>query len=100
MGGAKRSERIPAHLVRRSLGEHVGSNELSRVALTHRRLLLDSLHHERLGVRRLVLLVVTEAPVAHDVDHRVVAELGTIGEGDTDRGERRFGVVGIDVDDR
>ena len=45
------------------------------------RLPLDPLDHQRLRVRRVVLLVVAEAPVSHEVDHEVVAEFGSVREG-------------------
>ena len=70
------------------------------VALAHGRLRLDPLRHERLGVRRVVLLLVAEPAVADEVDHEVVAELGAVGEREPDRAERGLGIVGVDVDDR
>ncbi len=80
--------------------QHALVDQARRVALARRRLQLDLLHHQRLGVRRLVLLVVPEAAVAHEVDHEVVAELLAVGERQTDGAERRFGIVRVDVDDR
>ena len=70
------------------------------VDVAHRRLALDPLDHQRLRVRRVVLLVVAEAPVADEVDHEVVAELGAVGEREPHGRERRLGIVGVDVHDR
>ena len=75
-------------------------DESRGVDVPHGRLLLDPLDHQRLRVRRVVLLVVAEAAVADEVDHEVVAELGPVGEREPDGGERRLGVVGVDVHDR
>ena len=66
----------------------------------HTRLALDSRRHERLRVRRLVLLVVPEAPVSDQVDHDVGAEAPPERHGEPDRGQRGLGIVGVDVDDR
>ena len=49
-------------------------DELPRVLLADRGVLLDELVHERLRVARLVALVVAEAPVADEVDDDVVPE--------------------------
>ena len=87
-------------LVRLVLGHDALGDEPRRVVLAHRRLPLDALGHERLRVRRLVLLVVPEAPVADEVDDDVVAELLAEGECEARCGERGLGVVGVHVDDR
>ncbi len=63
-------------------------------------MILDSLGHLRLRVRRLVLFVVTEATVTDEVDERVASE----GAAEVDRqmhgGDARVDVVGVDVNDR
>ena len=41
-----------------------------------------------------------EAAVADEVDHEVVAELRAVGESEPDGGQRRLGIVGVDVHDR
>ena len=70
------------------------------VALAHGGLRLDALRHERLGVRRVVLLLVAEAAIADEIDDEVVAELGAIREPEPDGAQRRLRVVGVDVHDR
>ena len=94
---------------RRDLGdERLGLVGLDRALIDepggidgpHRRLTLDSLDHQGLRVRRVVLLVVPEPPVADQVDHEVVAELGAVGESEAHGRERRLGIVGVDVHDR
>ena len=82
------------------LGEHTLLHELLRILLANGRLRLDPRDLERLRVRRLVLLVVPEAPVADEVDDDVVAELLPEGEREPDRRDRSLRVVGVDVDDR
>ena len=75
-------------------------DETRRVRLADRDLLFDPLRLERLRVRRLVLLVVAEPPVADEIHDDVVPELLAIREGEPDRRERGLGIVGVDVDDR
>ena len=55
------------------------SIELLLVELAHGRMRVDLLDHQRLRVRRLVLLVVTEPPVADEVDDDVLAEAAPVG---------------------
>ena len=113
-GGVRRADRLPQLLVRRAqrrrdLGdERLGLVGRDRALLdesggidgAHRRLSLDPLDHQRLRVRRVVLLVVAEAPVADEVDHEVVAELRPVGEREPHGRQRRLGIVGVDVHDR
>uniref|UniRef100_A0A146YLN3 Uncharacterized protein n=1 Tax=Fundulus heteroclitus TaxID=8078 RepID=A0A146YLN3_FUNHE len=83
---------LPAH---GSLGD-----QLLRVLLQNRLLLLDLLVHQRLGEHGLVHLVVAHAAVAHQIDHHVLVERGPPLRrhlADVDDG---FGVVGVDVEDR
>ena len=75
-------------------------DEPRSVELAHRRVALDLARHDRLRVGRLVLLVVTEAAVADEVDDDVVAEARAVGEREPDRRDRRLRIVGVDVDDR
>ena len=56
--------------------------------------------HERLGVARIVALVVAVAAVAHHVDHHVLVEPLPIGEGQSGDPDAGLGVVAVDVDDR
>ena len=72
----------------------------SDVLLARGGMRLDLRDHERLRVRGLVLLLVTEAPVADEVDDDVVAELLPVGEREPDGRHGRLGVVRVDVDDR
>ena len=115
-GGGRRggADRLPQLLVsraqrRRDLGDErlglVGGDralldEPGRIHGAHGRLPLDPLDHQRLGVRRVVLLVVAEAPVADEVDHEVVAELRPVRERQPHGRQRRLGIVGVDVHDR
>ncbi len=100
MRGTKLGERLLEHLLRRRLVDDAFGEEPLRVRLAHRRLLGDALGLQRLGVRGLVLLVVTESPVADEIDDDVVSELLAIGECEPDRRDGRLGIVGVDVDDR
>ena len=81
-------------------GDRALLDEARRIDGAHRRLSLDPLDHQRLRVRRVVLLVVAEAPVADEVDHEVVAELRPVGERQPHGRQRRLGIVGVDVHDR
>ena len=70
------------------------------VELADRALLLDQVVHQRLGVRRVVALVVTAAAVADEVDDDVLVERLAVLErqpGDPDAG---LGVVAVHVEDR
>ena len=60
-----------AHIV---FGERAFGDELRRIKLQRRRMILDRAIHQRLRERRLVGLVVTEAPVAEHVDDDVLVE--------------------------
>ena len=81
------------------LGDEPLADQLLRVDLAHRRVLLDLVVHQRLRVRGLVGLVVAEAAVADQVDHRVAAELAPEPHRQPDRGDARLDVVGVHVDD-
>ena len=81
-------------------GERAVGDEPGGVLLAHGGLLRDPRHHQRLRVGRLVLFLMAEAPVADEVDDDVVPELVPVGHREPDRGDRRLGVVGVDVDDR
>ena len=82
------------------LGDDALLDQIEREQLAYRRVLLDHLIHLGLGVRRLVGLVVAEAPVADQVDQHVVPELLAERERQANRGDARRHVVGVDVDDR
>ena len=74
------------------------AHELVAVERGDRRVRLDLRVHERLGVARLVRLVVAPAPVADEVDHHVLPELLAVLErepGDVDDGLR---VVAVHVE--
>ena len=68
--------------------------------LAHRRVRRDLLVHHRLRERRLVPLVVPPPSIADQVDEEVALEPGAIREGQPRRLDARFGIVGVDVDDR
>ena len=82
------------------LGDHAVLDQRLRVEVRDALVALDLRVHLRLRVRRLVGLVVAEAPVADQVDQHVVAELGAEGHRQPDRGDAGLDVVGVDVDDR
>ena len=83
------------------LGRHIAfGNESLRELRPHGRVVGDRLRHERLRVRGLVLLVVTEAAVPDEVDDDVVAEALAKGHCQLRRGHGSLRVVGVHVDDR
>jgi hypothetical protein len=82
------------------LAEHAFLDESAGVQLPHGRVAVDLMRHQRLGVRRLVLLVVTMAPVADEIDDDVVTEPATECHRQPDGCECGLGVVGVDVHDR
>ena len=100
MRGPELCERLLEHARRVVRPDDAIRDESGCVRLADRHLLLDPLGLERLRVRGLVLLVVTEAAVADEVDHDVVPELVAVGERQPDRREGGLGVVGVDVHDR
>ena len=75
-------------------------DEPLRELRSHGRMASDARSHQRLRVRRLVLLVVSETPVADEVDDDVVAEAPPEREREPYGGDRSFGIVGVHVDDR
>ncbi len=60
----------------------------------------DPLVHQRLGVGRLIRLVVPVPAVADQVDDHVAVEFGPVGHRQADRVQAGFRIVGVDVDDR
>ncbi len=100
MGGTERRDDLLDHVVHVPPADDAFLDEPGRVPLAHRGLRHDALRLERLGVRRLVLLLVAEPTVADHVDHEVVPELLAVREREADRAESRLGVVGVHVDDR
>ena len=95
--------RIPLLLFQRL---HVGLrkrsllHEPSRVKRPHPRMLLDALVHQRLGVGRLVPLVVAVQPETDQIDDDVLVKFLTVVERDLQDPPRRLGVVSVDVEDR
>ena len=75
-------------------------DELLRVERAHRRPLVDERVHARLREGRLVGLVVSVAPVAHEVDDDVLVEGLAELERQRDDAHGRFGVVAVHVEDR
>ena len=74
--------------------------EPPRELLPHGGMLCDLGNHQRLRVRSLVLLVVPEAAISHEVDDDVALEAAAEREREPDRRDRGFGIVRVDVDDR
>ena len=75
-------------------------DELLGVELAHRAVLVDQGVHAGLGERRLVGLVVAVPPVAHEVDHDVLAERLPEREREPHDPHRGLGVVAVHVEDR
>ncbi len=71
-----------------------------RVELADRAAGVDALVHERLGVARVVALVVAVAAVAHHVDHDVLVELLAVGERQPGHPHAGLGIVAVHVEDR
>ena len=90
---------LGGELVRPLLRDDAALDELRRVLLAHGRVLGDRGREQRLRVRRLVLLVVAVAAVADEIDDDVVAEAPPVREREPDGRDRRFRIVGVDVDD-
>ena len=76
------------------------TDERLGVELADRALLLDQVVHERLGVRRVVALVVTATAVADQVDDDVLVERLAVLERQLRHPDARLGVVAVDVEDR
>ena len=70
------------------------------VQLAHRATLLDELVHERLGVARVVALVVPVAPIADHVDHDVLVERLPEHVRQPRHADARLGIVAVHVEDR
>ena len=91
---------VGAHLLDLALGDDVLGDELLGVDLEGRGMRADRLVHQRLGERRLVALVVAEAPVAEHVDHdRMLELLPELGR-DLGGEHHRLRVVAVGVEDR
>ena len=76
------------------------TDERLGVELAHRALLLDEVVHERLGVRRVVALVVTAPAVADQVDDDVLVERLAVLERQPGHPDAGLGVVAVHVEDR
>ena len=74
-------------------------HQLRREQLADGRVLADLQVHERLRVRRLVGLVVSEPPVADQVHHDVAAVCAPVVVREGDRRQAGLDVVGVDVHD-
>ncbi len=70
------------------------------VELAHRAPGVDLRVHQRLGVARVVALVVAVAAVADHVDHDVLVEPLPVVEGQPGDADARLGVVAVHVEDR
>ena len=70
------------------------------VELAHRAPGVDALVHQRLGVARVVALVVAVAAVADHVDHDVLVELLAVRERQPGHPHAGLGVVAVHVEDR
>ena len=91
---------VGAHLVDFALGDDALRDQLVGVDLQRRRMRADEPIHQRLGERRLVALVVAEAPVAEHVDDDRLVELLPVFDRDLRAEHDRFRIVAVDVEDR
>ena len=81
-------------------GDVATTDQRLGVELAHRALLLDQVVHQRLGVRRVVALVVPATAVADQVDDDVLVERLAVLEGQPGDPDAGLGVVAVDVEDR
>ena len=79
--------------------DHTFLDQLFGVDLALRGVGVDALVHQRLRHHGLVLLVVAEAAVTHEVDNRVLVKLHTVIKRDFSHKTNRFGVITIDMED-
>ena len=87
------------HLVGLGGTDHVLFDQLFDVALTGGRQGADAGVHQRLGLHRLLGLVMPPAAVADDVDHHILAEAHAVVGGQLGDEHHRLGVVAVDVED-
>ena len=66
---------MPSSAHRHPLRQDLFADQALRVLSENSRLLLDLLIHQRLGIRRVVALVMPVPPIAHDIDDNVLLEL-------------------------
>ena len=83
-----------------SSGDVAALDQRLGVELAHRAALVDRLVHQRLGVARVVALVVAVAPVADHVDDDVLVEPLAVREREPGDAHARLGVVAVHVEDR
>ncbi len=84
----------------RLVGGLTGFDQMPAPDQARRRVLPDRVVERRLGIRRLIHLVMPMAPVADEIDHEIVMELSAVGKGQPDRRQTRFRIVGVHVNDR
>src|SRR5690349_7096144 len=68
--------------------------------LSHPWMLINLLVHRGLGKARFIAFIMPIAPVADQVDHKVLAELLTIGKGGTCCFHTCHWIICVDMDDR
>ena len=115
LGHGDRRRRLRAGLVERDLqlvlevgerllglldGDVAALDQRLDVELAHAATLGDRLVHQRLGVARIVTLVVAVAAVAHHVDHDVLVEPLAVLPRQLGHVHARLGVVTVHVEDR
>ena len=85
----------------RGLGsaDHLLFDQLFDVALTGGRQGADAGVHQRLGLHRLLGLIMPPAAVADDVDDHILAEPHTVVGGQLGDEHHRLGVIAVDVED-
>ena len=100
IAAVQRSAKGLDHLLGIRVGDHFLRGQAVGVDLARRRMLMDALVHQRLRDHRLVLLVVAEPAIAHEIDHHVLAELHAKIERDLGHQAYRFRIVAVDVENR
>jgi len=91
---------VADHLLGLFDGDVAATDQRLGVELAHGALLLDEVVHQRLGVRRVVALVVTATAVADEVDDDVLLERLAVLEREPGDADARLGVVAVHVEDR
>ena len=79
---------------------HAFAREPIRIHLARRGVRMNALVHQWLRHHRLILLVVAETPVAHQIDHRIPVEFHAVIQRNFSYKTNRFWIVAIDMKNR
>ena len=88
------------HVVERFFRDDALVHQAARIEFARRGLVTDLRVHLRLGHRRVIALVVTEAAIAEHVDDDVLAELLAVFGGDLGGIDHRLGIIAVHVEHR